>query len=477
MDEKKGTAPEMTFRKALFGFLIPLAIVLSIVLTGNDVFIALFLAMTVLIVYGLAIGFKFDFLLQAILDGASSIMGAVLIMLMVGMLVAVWMLCGSVPSMLYYGLKIINPQFFLPISFIICIITSTATGSSWGTAGTMGVALMGVAAGMGLPLPLAAGCIISGAHVGDKLSPLSDTTLLASASTGTKLFDHIASMLYTTVPGSILCLIIYTIMGWQYGKTGLQLDEINILTEGIASTFHINPLMLIPPVLVIVLSIKRMPAHAVFGIGIIFSAVWAVIFQGVGLNEIFSALINGYTANTSVESLNSLLSRGGTISMASTIYVTIFSGMFAGLLKHMQILSTLMMRIRKIVRTPAGLVTTVTVACSALMIGGGGQYTTLTLPGVAFKESFDEMDVHSCVLSRTLEDTGTLIGSIIPWDVSAIFFATTLGVGTLEYLPFAILPLASPIIAILNAWTGFGMFRLNDRIRYAPFFRRKNAAQ
>lgn len=148
MDEKKGTAPEMTFRKALFGFLIPLAIVLSIVLTGNDVFIALFLAMTVLIVYGLAIGFKFDFLLQAILDGASSIMGAVLIMLMVGMLVAVWMLCGSVPSMLYYGLKIINPQFFLPISFIICIITSTATGSSWGTAGTMGVALMGVAAGM-----------------------------------------------------------------------------------------------------------------------------------------------------------------------------------------------------------------------------------------------------------------------------------------------------------------------------------------
>ena len=163
--------------------------------------------------------------------------------------------------------------------------------------------------------------------------------------------------------------------------------------------------------------------------------------------------------------------------MASTIYVTIFSGMFAGLLKHMQILSTLMMRIRKIVRTPASLVTTVTVACSALMIGGGGQYTTLTLPGVAFKESFDEMDVHSCVLSRTLEDTGTLIGSIIPWDVSAIFFATTLGVGTLEYLPFAILPLASPIIAILNAWAGFGMFRLNDRIRYAPFFRRKNAAQ
>jgi NhaC family Na+:H+ antiporter len=254
LEENKQT--NMTLNKALVGFMVPLGVILTLVLTGHDIFIALFVAMVTLVAIGLIFGYKFDFLQNAIMSGGSSVLGAVLIMLMVGILIGVWMSCGSVPAMLYYGLKIIHPKLFLPISFIICVITSMATGTSWGTAGTMGVALMGVAAGIGVPLPLAAGCIVSGAHVGDKLSPLSDTTLLASASTGTKLFDHIVSMLYTTIPGSLICLIAYTIIGWGYGDALLQqnyLSDIETLTSGLAATFNINLLMLIPPLLVIVL--------------------------------------------------------------------------------------------------------------------------------------------------------------------------------------------------------------------------------
>ena len=468
--------PKLTLAKAILGFLIPFAVVLTLVILGNDILIALIFAIFVLLIYGLVIGFKWDFLQEAILSGGKSVLGAVLVMMMVGMLIGVWMSCGSVPAMLYYGLKIINPSLFLPLAFVICMITSLATGTSWGTAGTMGVALIGVAAGMGIPLPLAAGAIVSGSHVGDKLSPLSDTTLLASASSGTNLFDHIVSMLYTTVPISILCLILYGVMGYGYGQNATEFSQIQEITNGLAASFRIDPWMLVPPLLVIVLSVKRLPTIGAFGIGIVFSIIWAMIFQGASFNEILNVAVNGFQSNTGVASVDDLLSRGGALGMASTIFVSIMAGMFAGMLKEMTILSTIMSHIKKAMSTPGSLIFTVTVTCLALMAGGGGQYCTLTLPGVAFRESFDELDIHSCVLSRTMEDTGTLVGSIIPWDVSAIFFATTLGVATVDYLPYAFLPLVSPILAIVGGFIGYGVFRKNDPIKYRPFMIRSKVA-
>lgn len=464
--------PEMTLHKALIGFFIPLCVVLALVITGHDVFIALFLAMVTLVIIALLFGFKFDFIEKAIIGGGETVLGAVLIMMMVGILIGVWMSCGSVPAMLYYGLKIINPRFFLPIAFILCVITSLATGTSWGTAGTMGVALMGIAAGMGIPLPMAAGAIVSGANVGDKMSPLSDTTLLASATTGTKLFDHIVSMLYTTVPASLICLVTYTALGWKYGNAAFNLGDAKVLIDGLFSSFNINPLMLIPPLLVIVMSVRRIPANAVFGIAIIFSIIWAMIFQGVHLSDVLDVAVNGFVSNSGVESLDNLLSRGGVMSMSYTTFVMLFAGMFAGLLKELGILATIMGKVKKYVSTPGSLITAVVASCIALMTAGGGQYATLTLPGVAFRESFDEMDIHSCVLSRTMEDTGTLIGTIIPWDITGIFFATALGVATLDYAPFALLALMSPILAIANGWLGFGVFRRNDKIAYNPLKRR-----
>ncbi|MBA7580655.1 hypothetical protein ES708_22549 [subsurface metagenome] len=207
--EKNMKSIELTFKQALIGFMLPIITLLVIVLNGINLIIALLTAIIILSIFGLVMGFGMEDIQKALTQGVARIFSAVEIMLLVGILIGVWMSSGSVPSMLYYGLKIITPMFFLPISFILCALTSLVTGTSWGTAGTVGLALIGVAAGMGIPLPWAAGAIISGAHVGDKLSPLSDTTLLASASTGTRIFDHIISMFYTTIPISIICIFIY----------------------------------------------------------------------------------------------------------------------------------------------------------------------------------------------------------------------------------------------------------------------------
>ncbi|MCR1900108.1 Na+/H+ antiporter NhaC [Irregularibacter muris] len=463
---------ELTMKKALIGFLLPLATVLSLVISGVDIMIAMLAAIMVVAIFALVVGYKWEQVEQAVIEGGKSVLGAVMIMIMVGMLIGIWMSSGSVPSMLYYGLKLINPMLFLPITLIICVITSLATGTSWGTAGTMGVALIGVASGLGIPLPLVCGCILSGAVIGDKLSPLSETTLLASASSGTKLFDHIVSMLYTTVPLFLISFIAYGVLGAQYAQSNIDLENVNVLINGLESGFNINPLMLIPPVVVIVLSIKRVPSLAAFGIGILFSVIWAVIFQDTTFKEVLSVAINGYVSKTGVESLDNLLTRGGAMSMAYVMFTAMMAGMFSGVLRHLNILSTIMERVMKYVHTSKALIGTTLGAGLALMLGGGGQYTTLTLPGAAFREAYDDLDVHSSVLSRSMEDVGTMIDCIIPWTVSGVFYSGVFGVPVLEYLPFAFLSLLSPFMALFNAYFGFGVYYKNDQVKYRPFWRR-----
>ncbi|MBA7580654.1 Malate-2H(+)/Na(+)-lactate antiporter [subsurface metagenome] len=224
--------------------------------------------------------------------------------------------------------------------------------------------------------------------------------------------------------------------------------------------------MLIPPLFILILSAKRVPGIAVFIMGIVVSIIWAPLFQDTTLKETLNVAINGYVSNTGVESIDGLLSRGGILSMAFTVFVSLMTGMFAGLLTYFTILSVIMTKIKKHIKSAKDLIITVTVSCLTLMLGGAGQYPTLTIPGAAFRESFDELDVHSAVLSRTMEDTGTLVGSIIPWDVSAIFFSGILGVATLDYLPFAFLCLLSPLIAIVNGMLGIGIFRKDEKIKY-----------
>ena len=476
-EEKATKNVELTLQNGIIGFILPIATVLILVLTGSSILFALLAANIVVAAYSLILGIPWQQVEGSIIKGATGVFTAVLIMMMVGIITGVWMISGSVPTLLYYGLKTISPAVFLPLSFILCILTALATGTSWGTAATMGVALIGVSAGLGIPLPVTAGCIISGAVVGDKLSPLSDTTLLASASTKTYLYDHIVSMFYTTVPVGLVALIIYTVIGLKYAKASTaSFESINVLLTGIDSTFNTSVLVLIPPILVLVLSMKKVPALIVFSISIVVSIIWAMLFQGAGFNEIIEVAVNGFTSNTGIESLDNLLTRGGAMSMGFTTFITLMAGMLSGQLDGAGFVGVVMKSFRNLVKSPKGLVFSTLAAVAALMLGGGGQYTALTLPGAVFTDAYKDYDVNSAVLSRSMEDVGTMTECIIPWTTSGVYYPSILGVALTSYMPFAFMAWGSPIIAVINCALGIGLLRATDKVIFRPFLRRSKDA-
>lgn len=288
----------------------------------------------------------------------------------------------------------------------------------------------------------------------------------------TNIFEHVISMLYTTVPLALLSLVLYAVLGMQYGGSAVDTTQIALLIDGLESSFRMGIVPLLPVALVLVLSFKRLPPMAVFGLSIVASMALAVFYQGAGWKEVFSVTVNGFESVTGMESLDNLLSRGGILSMMSITMLSILAGALTGLLDHMSILRIFIGRVSRGVRSPAGMVTLTTGVCTGMSVAACDQYLILTLPGIAFRPSYDEMDIHSSVLSRTMEDTGTVFGSINPWHFTSTFFVGTFGVPVLAYAPFAFFPLLSPLMAILNAWLGIGLFRCSDPIRYRPFWRR-----
>ena len=472
MENTEMKRPKISFMKALIGLVIPVGIMVPLVLIGVDLIFAYMAAAFFLVIYGLALGYKWDGLSKDMLSSGATMLEAALMIAMVGGLIGTWIIGGTIPTMIYYGLKLISPRMFAPLAFLLCVITSMATGSNWGTVGTVGVALFGVAAGMGFPLPLTVGAIVSGAVIGDKLSPLSDTTLLASASTKTNLFDHVISMLYTTVPLIIICFVLYTILGFKYGSKELDSTNISVLVDGLSANFNTSILTLLPLLLVLLLAFKRVPPLAVFSIGLAASILFAVILQPVALKEVLFTVVGGYSSNTGIELIDNLLSRGGVNSMLGVMMIAILAGMLSGIMSHMSILETVINRMVGALHSPAALVTLVALLCSGLAIGACDQYLILTLPGIAFRPSFEKADIHSAVLSRTLEDTGTVLTSIIPWSMTASFIIATYNVPTISYLPYAFFPLLSLFVCILNAWLGIGLFRTTDKVKFRPFWRR-----
>ena len=330
----------------------------------------------------------------------------------------------------------------------------------------MGIALIGVAQGLEIPVEMAAGAIISGALVGDKLSPLSDTTLLASATSGVKLFDHIMSLMYVTVPASIIALITYTLLGMHHGSAEADLSAIQVLSDTLQNSCNLNVFMLIPLLFVLVLSAMRKPTIPVFAGGLVLGCVWAMVFQGATLTEVVTAAISGFVSTTGNADVDSLLSRGGALGMAETIFLCIGAGMFSGIFERTGVLSKLMEYLRRVVKSVGGLVFSLTATGVALMFGGAGQSCTLSLPAIAFGDAFDEMDVNRSVMSRTLECTGTVLGSIVPWDASSILYTGLFGVSVIQYLPFNLLAILSPILAVVTAYIGFGVFRSDEPVHF-----------
>ena len=468
MDNRSEDAREIkhvSFPKAAVSFLLPLATIITLVVQGTPIVIALLSALCVSSVISFCMGQRWAQIQDAAMQGVVRVFPATFMMILVGIMIAVWIASGSVPTLLYYGMKLINPTYFLPLTFVVCMITCLTTGTSWGTAGTVGLALMGVSQGLGVPLPMTAGAIISGALVGEKMSPISSTTILTAASTNTNLIDHILSMMNTTVPSAVVSIVLFTYLGFTHGSASADIHGIAALGDGLKQSFTISPVLLIPPVFVLAFSALRKPAIPVFMGGIVLGLLCALLVQGASLLHLLEAGMNGYKSQTGIQSIDALLSRGGAVSMATTVYLCLSAGIFGGILDRQGILSTLLDGLLNHARSVGGLILSTTIACLALMVGGAGQYCTLTLPGVAFRRSFEERDVHSSVLSRTMEDSGTMVGAVIPWDVSAVYYSSVLGVTMWAYGPYTYIAWMTPFVSVLFGYLGIGAFRRGQKVR------------
>jgi NhaC family Na+:H+ antiporter len=387
-------------------------------------------------------------------------MGAIIILMIIGMIIGTWILGGVVPAMIYYGLQILSPSIFLVTACVLCCIVSLATGSSWTTAGTVGIALIGIGQSLGIPMEVVAGAIISGAYFGDKMSPLSDTTNLAPAMAGSTLFDHIRHMVYTTGPSLIIALIIYGVMGVQYAGNALDQASIDAVLTGLSTTFTINPILLLAPILVIVMVVMKIPAiPGLFG-GTLLGALMAVVFQGADLGGIISAMNDGFVSESGIEVIDTLLTRGGLQSMMFTVSLILSAMCFGGVMEKAGFLEAIARSAIRFATSTGSLVLVTIITIIFINILAGDQYLAIVIPGRMYKTIYDERGLAPKNLSRCLEDAGTLTSPLVPWNTCGSFMSTTLGVATLAYLPYCFLNLINPLVSIFYGYTGITMEKI-----------------
>ncbi|QUH19007.1 Na+/H+ antiporter NhaC [Alkaliphilus sp. B6464] len=410
----------------------------------------------------LKIGYKWEDVEKSMYDGIMQALQAIIILAIIGVLIGVWLLSGVVPTMIYYGLSILSPSIFLVATVIICSITSLATGTSWGAAGTIGLALMGIAQGLGIPAPIAAGAIISGVYFGDKMSPLSDTTNLAPAMAGTDVFTHIKFMLPTTLISYGITLVLFLIIGFRFRSAQVDFSVIEQIQSGLQSSFNISPLLLIPPVVVIVAIAKKVPAIPGIFIGIILGIIFAPIFQGANFGDILSASYGGFVSNTGLETIDDLLTAGGLENMLYSISLTIIAMMFGGIMEKTGQLEVIVEALLKRVKSIPGLITLTIATCIGSNATMPEQYISIVVPGRMYAPAYKERGLHPKTLSNALESAGTLTSALIPWNTCGVFLYGVLGVSTTAYFKWAFFNYLTPIIVILFSFTGLAVAKLNE---------------
>lgn len=408
---------------------------------------------------GLYLGYSWKDIEKGIVSGIIVALQAILILMVIGILIGAWIIGGIVPTMIYYGLKILSPSIFLLATAIICALVSLATGSSWSTAGTVGVALVGVGQGLGIPLPMVAGAIISGSYFGDKMSPLSDTTNLAPAVAGSELFSHIRHMVFTTGPSMIIALVLYGLLGLFYNHGNLQHENIDLILNTLHSNFNTSPFMLLPVALVIVMVVFRIPALPALLGNAILGGIFALLFQHTDPGAVLNAAQNGYVSETGVAAVDALLSRGGMQSMMSTVALIICALSFGGVMEQTGMLNVIGEAVLKRAKSTGSLVAATIFTAIGMNIIAPDQYLSIVVPGRMYREAYKKAKLKPKNLSRVLEDGGTLSSSLIPWNTGGAYMWATLGVYPFAYLPFAFLNLINPVISILLGYTGWTMER------------------
>ncbi len=430
----------------------------SVLQASIPVHIPLVGATMVAAVMSLRLGWKWREVEQGFAEGILLSLGAVLILLVVGVLIGVWIAAGVVPMMIVYGLKLLSPHVFLLAACLICAIVALATGSSWTTAGTVGIALVGIGGALGVPLPMVAGAIISGAYFGDKMSPLSDTTNLAPAVSGSELFEHVRHMIYTTGPSFGVALLLYWVVGLRYGGD-VHLDAVNAISEGIAGGFRITPWLLVPPVVVVVMVIKRVPALPALAVGALVGGVGASAVQGVPFARLLGIAYDGFAAETGVAAVDDLLSRGGMSSMYGTIGIILCSMSFGGIMERSGMLERIAEAVLSLARGTGGLILATLGTCLGINVVAPDQYLSIVVPGRMYRAAYARAGLHPKNLSRCLEDAGTLTSPLVPWNSCGAYMYATLGVFPFAYLPFAFFNLVNPLVSALYGFTGWTIAR------------------
>ena len=437
--------------------------------------IALLLSAGIAGIISWRLGHTWEHIEHSIVKSISSAMGAMLILLVIGSLSGAWLLSGIVPAMIYYGLKIMNPTIFLFAACVVCCIVSLATGSSWSTVATVGIALLGIGKTLGIHEGVIAGAIISGAYFGDKMSPLSDTTNLAPAMAGTDLFTHIRYMMLTTVPTLIITLIIFFVWGFTHDASGTtNTDEV---LNSIDQAFNLNPLLFLVPALVLFMIVKKVPALPALLVGTILGGVSAIVFQPQIIDQIsgisgdpikssFVAVMKSFAVSINIQTDNAmiseLLSSGGMAGMLNTIWLILGAMIFGGVMESCGLLMRIVEEIIKFAHSTGSLVASTVVTSIFFNLTAGDQYMAIAIPGRMFADTYRKKGYKPELLSRTLEDVGTVTSVLVPWNTCGATQAKVLGISTWVYAPYCFFCIISPLMTMLQAYMNYKIRRLDD---------------
>lgn len=441
--------------EALTTFLLLIIVMaVGIGLYGADPHIPMLIGTAIAAGIALKIGFPWQRIEKSMFDGVRQAMQAIIILAIIGVLIGVWLLSGVVPTMIYYGLSILSPKIFLVATLIICSITSLATGTSWGTAGTIGIALMGVSQGLGIPAPITAGAVISGAYFGDKMSPLSDTTNLAPAMAGTDVFTHVKFMFKSTAIVYAICLAFFGVLGLRYGGTASDLQAIQVMKDALQTYFVISPILLLPPVVVILLIARKIPAIPGIFAGIVLGAILGMIFQGATLGDILNVGFSGFVSQSGIEAIDELLTAGGLEAMMYSISLTILAMMFGGIMEMTGQLEVIVSRLLRFVKSVSSLITLTVFTCFFSNVTMPEQYISVVVPGRMYAKAYRDMNLHPKTLSNALESAGTVTSALVPWNTCGVFLSGVLGVSTMAYWPYAMFNYLMPIAVIVLSFVG-----------------------
>jgi len=483
----------MLFTVAVFVFCLDVVPAIYEIMTGEwveewesgyaDLHMALVISALAAALVATANGYKWGFLEQSIVSTISRSLQAILILMTVGILIGTWLAAGVIPTLIYYGLAIMSPSIFLFAACVICCIVSLVIGTSWGTTGTMGVAFIGIGMGLGMNPALTAGACVSGAYFGDKMSPLSDTTNLAPAIVGgVTLFEHIRYLVWTVTPSLVFALIMYLILGFTSGGGAADMSGVEEIRYAMVESFNINPILLICPVLVIVIIALKIPPLPGLIAGIFIGGLLGMIFQGLSLGELLDSMHYGYgfagdpavIGEELFDELDYLLSRGGMDDMMWTISLVICAMVFGGIMDGSGMLASLAEGMLKLAKSIGMLVVVTLISCVITNMLTADQYLSLIIPGRMYKRAYEDRKLKSKVLSRAIEDGGTMTSSLIPWNTCGATMSKFLGVPTGSYAPYAFLNWSSSICSAFYAFTGIGIEKLTDE-EYAKVLKDREA--